>query len=673
MDNLASIFFVTKGERKGSQIKSSSTGNQLMSPKRKFSRTRTEPDLRPFLEAEGRDEKPSEPEAIGQGAPRRVDSQTKSEIGAHPAHSELHSSHAQHHPKKSRSKCYLIVFVFAVLIAFFTHFLGDAAQKLQADVIPRGMLVEGDSNRPGLHFHQELKSMNRTVKPFRPVIMIPGFVTTQLELWKMQDCLQGVITNTFRARMFSTSLLVELLRNPECYLRHMALGEDGGDPEENIRVRPSEGFDSADYIVPTYWVWAKILINLADIGVDSRMMHMASFDWRLSPDLMERRDGFFSALKFKLEHFLNRFQKPTVVITHSYGALIFTDFLKWIVQVEGSEEKGRRWIDTHVSDFFNIGGPLLGIPKALAAMMSGEFRDTANLPTQLQMALNLHVPLMSRASTFRTWSCLQAMLPTFSPAWKKLVTFRNPSCEQSVMTAASVGEDSREAESSKRGCDRTLSYEDALKRLRTSQVNRPHPGMEAFVDRLLTKDGASNLYPHYTPPTFGAGKLASFRVWCAHGVDYKSEVGYFYRVSSENKGNESEETQFLEVDTDAPRSGVQEGNGDATVPLESLAYMCFSKKRGWKTVVASESQVKLIQIKNPAVGNALESPPLLSSTRDRLDIRGGDKTGDHVDIMGNSEIILAILQIVSGHEDLVTERIRTEELGKMTAALDLAQ
>ncbi|RHZ45379.1 hypothetical protein Glove_680g74 [Diversispora epigaea] len=40
---------------------------------------------------------------------------------------------------------------------------------------------------------------------------------------------------------------------------------------------------------------------------------------------------------------------------------------------------GKNWINDHVESFVNIGGPLLGLPKALSALLSGEMCDTVEL------------------------------------------------------------------------------------------------------------------------------------------------------------------------------------------------------------------------------------------------------------------------------------------------------
>ena len=62
----------------------------------------------------------------------------------------------------------------------------------------------------------------------------------------------------------------------------------GLDPT-GVKLRPAHGLGAADYLVGGYWVWGKIIANLADVGYDPSNMHMAAYDWRLAfPDL-ERR------------------------------------------------------------------------------------------------------------------------------------------------------------------------------------------------------------------------------------------------------------------------------------------------------------------------------------------------------------------------------------------------
>ncbi len=66
-------------------------------------------------------------------------------------------------------------------------------------------------------------------------------------------------------------MLSMFLRDKPCWLMHMALDRCGGDPP-GVKVRPSDGFVGADFIIAGYWVWAKLIENLADIGYDMSSM-----------------------------------------------------------------------------------------------------------------------------------------------------------------------------------------------------------------------------------------------------------------------------------------------------------------------------------------------------------------------------------------------------------------
>jgi len=121
-----------------------------------------------------------------------------------------------------------------------------------------------------------------------PVFLVPGFVTTGLELWEGEPCAQKY----FRQRMWgSTTMVQNFLQDRDCWLRHLKLdpltGLDPQDPE--IRLRAAQGFEAADYLISNYWVWAHLITNLADVGYDSSTMHMFAYDWRLAPKQLEQR------------------------------------------------------------------------------------------------------------------------------------------------------------------------------------------------------------------------------------------------------------------------------------------------------------------------------------------------------------------------------------------------
>lgn len=47
----------------------------------------------------------------------------------------------------------------------------------------------------------------------------------------------------------------------------------------------------------SYWIWSKILENLASIGYDPATAYTASYDWRLAYGNLEVRDQYFTRLK----------------------------------------------------------------------------------------------------------------------------------------------------------------------------------------------------------------------------------------------------------------------------------------------------------------------------------------------------------------------------------------
>lgn len=68
----------------------------------------------------------------------------------------------------------------------------------------------------------------------------------------------------------------------------------GLDPSPDIKVRAAQGIDAASTFVPGYWIWTKVIENLACLNYDTNNLVLASYDWRLSYYNLEVRDGYFS-------------------------------------------------------------------------------------------------------------------------------------------------------------------------------------------------------------------------------------------------------------------------------------------------------------------------------------------------------------------------------------------
>ena len=86
--------------------------------------------------------------------------------------------------------------------------------------------------------------------------------------------------------------------------------------------RAATGLEAADYVFAGYWVWGKVIENLAEIGYTSNEMFMAAYDWRLSPVSLEARDAYMTKLQNVIETSYKVHQKPIVVIAHSYGSQV---------------------------------------------------------------------------------------------------------------------------------------------------------------------------------------------------------------------------------------------------------------------------------------------------------------------------------------------------------------
>jgi hypothetical protein len=126
------------------------------------------------------------------------------------------------------------------------------------------------------------------------------------------------------------------------------------------------------------------------------------------------------------------------------------------------------------------------------------------------------------------------------------------------------------------------------------------------------------------------------KIYCMYGTGLPTERAYFFR---KNFDKDAQEVPFvLDSDvTDAERRikrGVHLGDGDATVPLRSLGFMCT---RGWKKYMRfNPSQMDTIAREYEDTGNSSFVDKVLRTST----------AVDHVDIMGNTELITDVLRLV---------------------------
>ncbi|KAK4756906.1 hypothetical protein SAY87_007033 [Trapa incisa] len=259
---------------------------------------------------------------------------------------------------------------------------------------------------PGVKLRKEGLTANH------PVVFVPGIVTGGLELWEGHQCADGL----FRKRLWGGTF-GELYKRPLCWVEHMSLDNETGLDPSGIRVRPVSGLVAADYFAPGYFVWAVLIANLARIGYEEKTMYMAAYDWRLSFQNTEVRDQTLSRIKSKIELMVaTNGGKKVVVIPHSMGVLYFLHFMKWVeAPTPMGGGGGPDWCAKHIKAVMNIGGPFLGVPKAVAGLFSIEAKDIAVARSFAPGVLNKDVfglqTLQHMMRMTRTWDSTMSMIP----------------------------------------------------------------------------------------------------------------------------------------------------------------------------------------------------------------------------------------------------------------------
>lgn len=288
---------------------------------------------------------------------------------------------------------WFMLFLFSAMPASFPQFVTEAITGPMPDP-------------PGVKLRKE----GLTAK--HPVVFVPGIVTGGLELWEGHQCAEGL----FRKRLWGGTF-GELYKRPLCWVEHMSLDNETGLDPAGVRVRAVSGLVAADYFAPGYFVWAVLIANLARIGYEEKTMYMAAYDWRIAFQNTEVRDHTLSRMKSNIELMVaTNGGNKVVVIPHSMGALYFLHFMKWVeAPAPMGGGGGSDWCDKHIKAVMNIGGPFLGVPKAVSGLFSAEAKDIAVARSVAPSVLDKDVfglqTLKHVMRMTRTWDTTMSMIP----------------------------------------------------------------------------------------------------------------------------------------------------------------------------------------------------------------------------------------------------------------------
>jgi phospholipid:diacylglycerol acyltransferase len=557
--------------------------------------------------------------------------------------------------------------------------------------------------RPGFH----LKEKGAEGK--YPIIMVPGFVTTGLEVWDGKQCAK----NYFRQKMWGgVGSVQHWLMERHCVLEHLSLDPITGKDPEGIRIRAALGFEGADYFMGNYWVWGKILENLADIGYDGSMMSIESYDWRLAFPKLEERDGYLTKLKYKIEAFHKASGKKVVLTSHSMGALLVHYFFTWVTTSEraGGGGGGKDWADKHIHAYVNIAGSQLGVPKAASALLSGEMSDTIILGTAGHL-IEQFIGRKLRRDLWMSWGSLWSMLPAagdrlwdIGADFKERLTpddagdIKEPTSDAGdvfgelddiakthlmVMTDQEDGLNSTESLM----CTREDLIDEETETIVNQKIrefsSRKGAKTREVVDFLTTWGGGlgpatAGANDHSFDPNCKESKKTwhdlsrtplphapNMKVYCLYGVGLDTERSYFYKRNTGDTAADSQSSVFtsaqgadtpfiLDTSVQDPENGITHGvkysDGDASVPLLSLGYMCADAWRR-KDSGLNPSMAKVVTREYKHKQEFMVDDPM----------RGGPHAADHVDILGNFNMMEDFLKIVSDYEtETVDDRFESD-------------
>lgn len=491
------------------------------------------------------------------------------------------------------------------------------------------------------------------VKVRHPVVMIPGIITTGLEVWDGEVC----IRNYFRQRIWgSTSMMQSLLTDPDCWARHLALNATTGlDPlqspdfNRSIRVRPAQGFESADFFVGGYWLWGIMIEALADIGYDYNSMHMASYDWRLAFSDLEKRDRYFTRLRQHVETLVTMSGQKAVIVSHSMGSNVWHYFMQWV-----THRVHRNWVHDHIYAEVGISAPMLGLPKAFFSLLTGENRDFVSMGRGFSAVMTHLFGPMSRRKLWRSCSSLALIIPIGGESiWGEaltgypLVWINNTSYNATAALNLLANEANVPADLQRIA----LWLLDGVRR------DRPEKAL---------RGASSHEPPEHVWPNVLAAPLPfapEMHKYSFYGIGVPTDASAVLEESGDDKTS-----PLLSIDKTATENyGHHLGSGDYAVPLASLGLMCL---KGWKDDSRNPARTpctirEYVDSGTTAGSDASTLQAAMAAGASHLQMvtalltggysRGGQPSGDHIDILGNPEMLQDLLTVVSGGQ--VEQRI----------------
>jgi phospholipid:diacylglycerol acyltransferase len=538
-------------------------------------------------------------------------------------------------------------------------------------------------NNDGREFQVGEAMKARGLTAHYPIVLVPGIVSTGLESWSTSPEYRAF----FREKLWGGfNMVSQVIFNREKWISAMMLDPVTGLDPPGVKIRAAEGIGAASSFMTGYWLWSKIVENLAVVNYDTNNLHLAPYDWRLSMWNLEERDGYFSKLKATIEGFKERQGKKTVIAAHSMGSTVMLYFFKWVESPEHGGG-GSDWVENHIESYITIAGTHLGVAKAMAAFLSGEMKDTVQMNPAGAYVLERFFSRKERQKLFCSWAGSASMWikggtdvwgdadwapddePGSSHTHGELIAFRQAAVPLSVHNIASSVEPTK-----------NMTADDAS----TWILQRTPSTFQKMIwanysfgierDERVLKKNALDPRKWTNPLEVQLPNAPSMRIICVYGHGKETERSYWYAhgpheykesfvedehstcTDSTDKCNHqtprppldtsSSRANWIDADytqettTPKVRNGVKMGEGDGTVSLLSLGAMCAE---GWKRPRWNPGGIQVTTVELPH-----QPAPNIP--------RGGANTSDHVDILGSTGLNELILKVVTGAGHEVEDR-----------------
>ncbi|CDK27017.1 unnamed protein product [Kuraishia capsulata CBS 1993] len=540
----------------------------------------------------------------------------------------------------------------------FTNYWEEWYEMLPASMQGTMDAVEGEKLRgssDSFAIGKQMKGVGLEAK--HPVVMIPGVISTGIESWSLEGTEECPSEPHFRKRLWGSFYMIRtMVLDKACWLKHIMLDPETGLDPPGIRLRAAQGFDAADYFMTGYWIWNKVLQNLAVIGYGPDNMLSAGYDWRLAYLDLERRDGFFSKLKSQIEMYKKQRGEKAVLVSHSMGSQVVYYFLQW-VEAKGEHfgGGGPNWVNDNIEAYVDISGSVLGTPKAIVALLSGEMKDTVQLNALAVQGLEKFFSRRERLDMLRTFGGIPSMFPKGGDLiWGNLTYAPDDVLKSNETTTNSLGQFITFDEDIGTYSNKNLTIAQSIDYLLDQSpewfVNRVQEqysfGLATTKKQLeLNKENPSKWSNPLEVPLPNAPDM---KIYCLYGVGNPTERAYHYREEV------NKDVSKLNVSIEATKeSSVLLGDGDGTVSLMTHT-MCHKWKEPGNIFNPGNSKVTVVEMKHEP---------------DRFDIRGGAKTAEHVDILGSAALNELVLRIAAGDGLSINDTYHTS-LKDIVSSLD---